>query len=93
MESVSFADVVKGTFDQSKVFPGTVRDYTVYLPTQLDRAKPAPVMVLQDGGGFNASTAFDNLIHKKEIPALVGVFVMLQAYVWPGMIPAIPAAK
>jgi len=68
-------ELVKGTFDQSKVFPGTVRDYTVYLPTQLDRAKPAPVMVLQDGGGFSAPTVFDNLIHKKEIPVLVGVFV------------------
>lgn len=66
---------VKGTFDQSKVFPGTVRDYTVYLPAQLDRAKPAPVMVLQDGGGFSAPTVFDNLIHKKEIPTLVGIFV------------------
>ena len=69
-------ELVKGTFDQSKVFPGTVRDYTVYLPAQLDRAKPAPVMVLQDGGGFSAPVAFDNLIHKQEIPALVGVFVM-----------------
>ena len=68
-------ELVKGTFDQSKVFPGTVRDYTVYLPAQLDRAKPAPVMVLQDGGGFSAPVAFDNLIHKQEIPALVGVFV------------------
>ncbi|NDD37757.1 MAG: gluconolactonase, partial [Verrucomicrobia bacterium] len=69
-------ELIKGTFDQSKVFPGTVRDYTVYLPVQLDRAKPAPVMVLQDGGGFSAPTVFDNLIHKKEIPTLVGVFVM-----------------
>ncbi|PAW82877.1 MAG: gluconolactonase [Pedosphaera sp. Tous-C6FEB] len=68
-------ELVKGTFDQSKVFPGTARDYTVYLPTQLDRAKPAPVMVLQDGGGFSAPTVFDNLIQKKEIPVLVGVFV------------------
>ena len=66
---------IKGTFDQSKIFPGTTRDYTVYLPVQLDRTKPAPVMVLQDGGGFSAPVVFDNLIHKKEIPALVGVFV------------------
>ena len=69
-------ETVKGIFDQSKIFPGTTRDYTVYLPQQLDRAKPAPVMVLQDGGGFSATTVFDNLIHKKEIPALIGVFVM-----------------
>ena len=69
-------EVIKGVFDSSKLFPGTTRDYTVYLPQQLDRAKPAPVMVLQDGGGFSATTVFDNLIHKKEIPALIGVFVM-----------------
>ena len=32
-------ELVKGTFAASKVFPGTVRDYTVYLPQQLDRTK------------------------------------------------------
>ncbi len=69
-------ETLKGTFDQSKIFPGTTRDYTVYLPQQLDRTKPAPVMVLQDGGGFSAPVVFDNLIHKREIPALVGIFVM-----------------
>ena len=69
-------ETIKGVFDQSKIFPGTTRDYTVYLPQQLVRTKPAPVMVLQDGGGFSAPTVFDNLIHKLEIPTLVGVFVM-----------------
>lgn len=59
-------ETIKGTFDQSKVFPGTTRDYTVYLPQQLDRTKPAPVMVLQDGGGFSAPVVFDNLIHKRK---------------------------
>lgn len=67
---------IKGTFDQSKIFPGTTRSYTLYIPQQLDRSKPAPFMVLQDGGGYRADVVFDNLIHKKEIPALVGVFVM-----------------
>jgi hypothetical protein len=67
---------IKGTFDQSKVFPGTTRSYTIYIPHQLDRQKPAPFMVLQDGGGYRADVVFDNLIHKKEIPALVGIFVM-----------------
>ncbi len=68
-------ELVKGVFDQSKIFPGTTRNYTLYLPSQLDRAKPAPLMVLQDGGGYKAEVVFDNLIHKKEMPALVGVFV------------------
>jgi gluconolactonase len=69
-------EVIKAEFDQSKVYPGTWREYWVYVPRQLDRARPAPVMVFQDGLQYNAPVVFDNLIHKKEIPPLVGVFVM-----------------
>ena len=47
-------DVIKAEFDQSKVYPGTWREYWVYVPKQLDRAKPAPVMVFQDGLQYNA---------------------------------------
>ncbi len=69
-------EVTKGEFDQSKVYPGTWREYWVYVPKQLDRAKPAPVMVFQDGLQYNAPIVFDNLIHAKTIPPMVGVFVM-----------------
>ncbi len=34
------------------VFPGTVRDYWVYVPKQYDGSKPACLMVFQDGGGY-----------------------------------------
>jgi sugar lactone lactonase YvrE/enterochelin esterase-like enzyme len=69
-------EVVKGEFDKSAVYPGTWREYWIYVPKQLDRAKPAPVMVFQDGLQYNAPVVFDNLIHKKTIPPIVGVFVM-----------------
>ncbi len=69
-------EVIKAEFDQSKVYPGTWREYWVYVPKQLDRSKPAPVMVFQDGLQYNAPVVFDNLIHKKAIPPMVGVFVM-----------------
>ena len=69
-------DVIKAEFDQSKVYPGTWREYWVYVPKQLDRTKPAPVMVFQDGIQYSAPIVFDNLIHAKSIPPLVGVFVM-----------------
>ena len=69
-------EVIKGEFDQSKVYPGTWREYWVYVPKQLDRSKPAPVMVFQDGLQYNAPVVFDNLIHKKAVPPIVGVFVM-----------------
>ena len=69
-------EVLRGTFEESRIFPGTVRDYWVYVPKQLDSSRPAPVMVFQDGLQYEAPTVFDNLIARKEVPALVGVFVM-----------------
>ncbi len=69
-------EVTKYSFNQSKIFPGTVRDYWVYVPKQYDGSKPAPGMIFQDGIQYNAPVVFDNLIHKKEIPPLIGIFVM-----------------
>ena len=67
---------------ESKIFPGTVRDYWVYVPKQYDAAKPACVMVFQDGGSyvktngdFRTPIVFDNLIHKKEMPVTIGIFI------------------
>src|SRR5882757_10687105 len=69
-------EVTHYTFDKSKIFPGTTRDYWVYVPKQYDPAKPACLMVFQDGLQYNAPVVFDNLIQKKEIPVIIGVFVM-----------------
>ncbi|HYG33737.1 MAG TPA: alpha/beta hydrolase-fold protein, partial [Clostridia bacterium] len=67
--------VEKYTFASSKIFPGTVRDYWVYVPAQYDPAKPACVYVNQDGVQFNAPVVFDNLIARKEMPVTIGVFI------------------
>ncbi len=69
-------EVLKFSFDHSKIFPGTVRDYWVYVPAQYTPDKPACVYVNQDGIQWQAPAAFDELIYKKEIPVTVGVFVM-----------------
>lgn len=73
----------------SRIFPGTVRDYWVYVPAQYDGKTPACVIVLQDGGGFvkedgsfRAPTVFDNLIHAGEMPVTIGIFIN------PGVVPA-----
>ncbi len=68
-------ELLKFSFDKSKIFPGTTRDYWVYVPTQYQPDKPACVYVQQDGLRFEATTVFDNLIYKKEIPVTIGVFV------------------
>ena len=75
-DGVPKGELIKFQFDQSKIFPGTVRDVTVYVPKQYDPAKPACVYVNQDGVQWNAPTVFDNLIAKNELPVMVGVFVM-----------------
>ena len=78
----------------SKIFPGTVRDYWVYVPAQYDGKKPACVMVFQDGGSyvnakgqFRVPTVFDNLIHKKEMPVTIGIFIN------PGVVPPPTATR
>jgi gluconolactonase len=69
-------EVQKYSFDRSRIFPGTVRDYWVYVPKQYDPSKPACVYVGQDGVGFNAPAVFDELIEWKAMPVTIGVFIM-----------------
>ncbi len=79
-------DVPRGTVSHytwtSRIFPGTVRDYWVYVPAQYDAQKPACAMVFQDGGGYvneesrwRIPIVFDNLIYKREMPVTVGIFI------------------
>ncbi|HMC65382.1 MAG TPA: SMP-30/gluconolactonase/LRE family protein [Gemmataceae bacterium] len=69
-------EVTKYTFTRSTIFAGTQRDYWIYVPKQYDPQKPACVYVNQDGVQYNAPAVFDGLIHKKEMPVVIGVFVM-----------------
>jgi len=68
-------EVLKFTFDKSKIFPGTTRDYWIYVPAQYKPDTPACLYVQQDGIRFAAPTVFDNLINKKELPIIIAVFV------------------
>ncbi len=81
-ENVPKGSLTKYTFSSSKIFPGTTRDYWVYIPAQYDTSQPACLMVFQDGAGFvkadgewRVPVVFDKLIAEKAIPVVVGVFV------------------
>ena len=69
-------EVTKHRFDKSQIFPGTVRDYWIYVPKQYDPSKPACLYVNQDGIQFQAPAVFDELIASGEMPVTIGVFVM-----------------
>lgn len=74
---------VEGPFVfRSGIYPDTIREYWVYVPAQYDAATSAAVMVFQDGhafvnrdGEYRVPTVFDNLIHRKEMPVTIGIFV------------------
>ena len=81
--------IIKSRWVSEKVYPGTERDMWLYVPAQYDGKTPACMMVFQDGGGYvnlkgdtPVPTVFDNLIHKKQMPVTIGIFLD------PGVFPA-----
>ena len=68
-------EILKFTFSNSKIFPGTTREISIYIPVQYKADKPACVYVNQDGIQWKAPTVFDNLIAKSEMPVTIGVFI------------------
>lgn len=66
----------------SEVFTNTTRHYWVYVPAQYDASKAACLMIFQDGhafvstnGEYRIPNVFDNLIHRREMPVTLGVFI------------------
>ena len=87
IEGTPQGTVKKGVW-KSTIYPGTERDYWIYVPAQYQAEHPACLMVFNDGrtyvnlnGQFRTPTVFDNLIHRGDMPVTLGVFVN------PGVIP------
>lgn len=66
----------------STIYEGMQADYWIYVPAQYDAAKPAALMVWQDGekysqrpGSSRLLTVLDNLTHEKKIPVAIQVFI------------------
>jgi enterochelin esterase family protein len=74
---------VEGPFTiKSEAYPGTQHTYWVYVPAQYDAAKPACMMVFQDGhaflnpeGSVRATNVIDNLTFRREIPVMISVYI------------------
>jgi enterochelin esterase family protein len=63
-------------------YPNTTRNYWVYVPAQYDGKQPASLMIFQDGhafvnpkGDYRIPFVFDNLIHRREMPITIAVFI------------------
>lgn len=74
---------IRGPFTlPSKAFPGTQHTYWVYVPAQYEPKSPAHLMVFNDGHAYmnpqadlRAPNVMDNLIYRREIPVMIGVFI------------------
>ena len=82
VESPPKGEVIQREFAASKIYPGTTRNYWIYVPAQYDGTTPACVHIQQDGIQCNAPQVFDRLIHERKMPVTIGVFVT------PGRVPA-----
>src|SRR5262245_16519771 len=65
-----------------QAYPGTQHTYLVFVPAQYDKAKPAALMIFNDGQAFihetgdtRAPNVLNNLIYRREIPVMLGVFI------------------
>jgi len=74
---------MRGPFTLPSVaYPGTQHTYWVYVPAQYNSARAASLMIFNDGQAFIAPTGnlrafnvLDNLIYRREIPVMIGVFI------------------
>jgi len=80
-------EILNFIFEESKIFPGTTRTVSVYIPDQYTGKTPTCLSVFQDGISWLAPTVLDNLISKHEIPVMIGVFVT------PGIVKALNSTQ
>jgi hypothetical protein len=74
---------IRGPFTvASNAYPGTQHTYWVYVPAQYDPAAPVSLMIYNDGqafmnpdGDMRAQNVMDNLIFRRELPVMIGVFI------------------
>ncbi len=73
--------------EDSKIYKGIAKDrkgtvpyerkVAVYVPKRLDKKKPAPFIIAQDGNWYLGvlPPVLDNLIHEKRVPAMVAILI------------------
>lgn len=94
-DGVPVGELKRGVFTSTGLYPGTAREYAVYIPAQYDPAgDEAALMVYHDGNGFcndksgsRAHIVMDTLIHEGAIPVMIGLFIQ------PGVLPPLDPKK
>ena len=71
---------IKGPFTwASQLYPGTLREYWIYVPANYDANTPTCSLIIQDGlsraKGWKLIPTMDNLIHAGAMPITIGIFI------------------
>ena len=75
LQKSDMGETINFTMENSKIYAGTSREITVYVPKEYTGKEPACLLVCLDGVLFNAITVMQNLISSGEIPVTIGLFV------------------
>jgi enterochelin esterase family protein len=88
--NVPHGTVTKMPTWDSKIFPNTIHDWSIYVPAQYKPESPAAVMVFFDGGGYadikgnwRVPIVFDNLIASGDMPVTIAIFLNAGHYKTP----------
>lgn len=80
--SVPKGQVIPMPAHESQIYPGTTRDWWIYVPAQYKAEQPANLMVFQDGhdyvglkGAWRVPTVFDNLIASGDMAPTIAIFI------------------
>ena len=87
LQKSDMGETITFTMENSKIYAGTSREITVYVPKEYTGKEPACLLVCLDGVLFNAITVMQNLISSGEMPVTIGLFVQ------PGVIYACSGAQ
>ena len=75
LQKSDMGETINFTMESSKIYAGTSREITVYVPKEYTGKEPACLLVCLDGVLFNAITVMQNLISSGEMPVTIGLFV------------------
>lgn len=75
LQKGDMGETITFTMENSKIYAGTSREITVYVPKEYTGKESACLLVCLDGVLFNAITAMQNLISSGEMPVTIGLFV------------------
>jgi gluconolactonase len=85
--SVPHGQFIDGNISNSKIYPGTVNPFKIYVPAQYRPDSPACLLVKLDGISARDGIVLDNLIAKGDMPITIAVGIV------PGMIWKVPGKE